>query len=120
MEKIKGKRVRVAAGKRKTRTATVHFRTETSVTPEQRRERLQAVFAAPVRLRVHRRHMGAGGNSMAEVDAKAQALVAKACGWVASNPDTWAKLRRICYRLTAGGPRHPARQRVHPGVPERP
>lgn len=46
MEKIKGKRVRVAAGKRKTRTATVHFRTETSVTPEQRRERLQAVFAA--------------------------------------------------------------------------
>ena len=39
-------RVRVAAGKRKTRTATVHFRTETSVTPEQRRERLQAVFAA--------------------------------------------------------------------------
>ena len=40
MEKIKGKRVRVAAGKRKTRTATVHFRTE------QRRERLQAVFAA--------------------------------------------------------------------------
>ena len=36
---------------------------------------------------------------MAEVDAKAQALVAKACGWVASNPDTWAKLRRICYRL---------------------
>lgn len=26
--------------------ATVHFRTETSVTPEQRRERLQAVFAA--------------------------------------------------------------------------
>lgn len=46
MEKIKGKRVRVAAGKRKTRTATVHFRTEDSVTPEQRRERLQAVFAA--------------------------------------------------------------------------
>ena len=80
MEKIKGKRVRVAAGKRKTRTATVHFRTETSVTPEQRRERLQA-----------------------EVDAKAQALVAKACGWVASNPDTWAKLRRICYRLMLEG-----------------
>lgn len=46
MEKIKGKRVRVAAGKRKTRTATVHFRTETSVTPERRHERLQAVFAA--------------------------------------------------------------------------
>lgn len=46
MEKIKGRRVRVAAGKRKTRTATVHFRTETSVTPKQRRERLQAVFAA--------------------------------------------------------------------------
>lgn len=46
MEKIKGKRVRVAAGKRKTRTATVHFRTETSVAPEQRRERLQAVCAA--------------------------------------------------------------------------
>lgn len=46
MEKIKGKRVRVAAGKRKTRTATVHFRTEDSVAPEQRRERLQAVFAA--------------------------------------------------------------------------
>ena len=46
MEKIKGKRVRVAAGKRKTRTATVHYRTETSVTPEQRRERLQAVLAA--------------------------------------------------------------------------
>ena len=49
MEKIKGKRVRVAAGKRKTRTATVHFRTETSVTPEQRRERLKqrapALFA---------------------------------------------------------------------------
>lgn len=46
MEKIKGRRVRVAAGKRKTRTQTVHFRTETSVTPEQRRARLQAVFAA--------------------------------------------------------------------------
>lgn len=46
MEKIKGKRVRVAAGKRKTRTATVHFRTEDSVTPEQRRERAQAAFAA--------------------------------------------------------------------------
>lgn len=46
MEKINGKRVRVAAGKRKTRTATVHYRTETSLTPEQRRERLQAVFAA--------------------------------------------------------------------------
>ena len=40
---------------------------------------------------------------MAEVDAKAQALVAKACGWVASNPDTWAKLRRICYRLMLEG-----------------
>lgn len=40
---------------------------------------------------------------MAEVDAKAQALVAKACGWVASNPDTWAKLRRICYRLMLDG-----------------
>lgn len=43
MEKIKGKRVRVAAGKRKTRTATVHFRTETSVTPEQRPSMLAAV-----------------------------------------------------------------------------
>ena len=40
---------------------------------------------------------------MAEVDAKAQALVAKACGWVASNPDTWAKLHRICYRLMLEG-----------------
>lgn len=40
---------------------------------------------------------------MAEVDAKAQALVAKACGWVASNPDTWAKLRHICYRLMLEG-----------------
>ena len=60
-------------------------------------------FRRPVRLRVHRRHMGAGGNGMAEVDAKAQALVAKACGWVASNPDTWAKLRRICYRLMLEG-----------------
>lgn len=46
MEKIKGRRVRVAAGKRGTRTKTVHFRTEDSVTPEQRRERVQAVFAA--------------------------------------------------------------------------
>ena len=46
MEKIKGKRVRVAAGKRGTRTETVHYRTEDSVTPEQRRERLQAAFAA--------------------------------------------------------------------------
>ncbi len=46
MEKSKGKQVRVAAGKRKTRTQTVHYRTETSVTPEQRRARLQAVFAA--------------------------------------------------------------------------
>lgn len=46
MEKIKGKRVRVAAGKRKTRTATVHYRTDDSVTPEQRRERVQAAFAA--------------------------------------------------------------------------
>ena len=40
---------------------------------------------------------------MAEVDAKAQALVAKACGWVAANPETWAKLRRICYRLMLEG-----------------
>ena len=46
MEKIKGRRVRVAAGKRGTRTATVHYRTDDSVTPEQRRERVQAVFAA--------------------------------------------------------------------------
>lgn len=46
MEKIKGRRVRVAAGKRGTRTETVHFRTEDSVTPEQRRERVQAVFVA--------------------------------------------------------------------------
>lgn len=29
--------------------------------------------------------------------------MAKACGWVASNPDTWAKLRRICYRLMLEG-----------------
>lgn len=45
----KRSRKRVCASQpasRKTRTATVHFRTETSVTPEQRRERLQAVFAA--------------------------------------------------------------------------
>ena len=46
MEKIKGRRVRVAAGKRGTRTETVHFRTEDSVTPERRRERVQAAFAA--------------------------------------------------------------------------
>lgn len=46
MEKIKGRRVRVAAGKRGTRTETVHFRTEDSVAPEQRRERVQAAFAA--------------------------------------------------------------------------
>lgn len=46
MEKSKGKQVRVAAGKRKTRTATVHYRTDDSVTPEQRRACLQAVFAA--------------------------------------------------------------------------
>lgn len=46
MEKIKEKRVRVFRLPAATRTATVHFRTETSVTPEQRRERLQAVFAA--------------------------------------------------------------------------
>ena len=99
MEKDQGERgVRVAAGKAKARTATVHFRTETSVTPEQRRERLQAVFAALFVCACIAATVGAGGNSMAEVDAKAQALVAKACGWVASNPDTWAKLRRICYR----------------------
>lgn len=46
MEKIKGRRVRVSAGKRGTRTETVHFRTEDSVTPRQRRERAQAAFAA--------------------------------------------------------------------------
>lgn len=46
MEKVKEKRVRVSAGKRGTRTATVRYRTDDSVTPEQRRERLQAVFAA--------------------------------------------------------------------------
>lgn len=46
MEKVKGRRVRVTAGKRGTRTETVHYRTDDSVTPEQRRERLQAVFAA--------------------------------------------------------------------------
>lgn len=45
MEKVKGKRVRVAAGKRKTRTETVHYRTDDSVTPEQRRERAQAALA---------------------------------------------------------------------------
>lgn len=46
MEKIKGRRVRVFRLPAATRTATVHYRTETSVTPEQRRARLQAVFAA--------------------------------------------------------------------------
>lgn len=46
MEKVKGRRVRVAAGKRGTRTETVHYRTNDSVTPEQRRERAQAALAA--------------------------------------------------------------------------
>lgn len=46
MEKIKGKRVCVSAGKRVTRTETVHYRTDDSVTPEQRRERAQAALAA--------------------------------------------------------------------------
>lgn len=46
MEKSKARRVRVAAGKRKTRTETIHYRIVGSVTPERRRERLQAVFAA--------------------------------------------------------------------------
>ncbi|WP_294382256.1 hypothetical protein [uncultured Senegalimassilia sp.] len=46
MEKVKGRRVRVAAGKRGTRTATVHYRTDDSVTPRQRRERAQAALAA--------------------------------------------------------------------------
>lgn len=46
MEKIKGRRVRVSAGKRGTRTETVHYRTDDSVTPEQRRERAQAALAA--------------------------------------------------------------------------
>lgn len=46
MEKVKGRRVRVAAGKRGTRTETVHYRTDDSVTPEQRRERAQAALAA--------------------------------------------------------------------------
>ena len=46
MEKVKGRRVRVSAGKRGTRTETVHYRTDDSVTPEQRRERAQAALAA--------------------------------------------------------------------------
>lgn len=46
MEKVKGRRVRVAAGKRGTRTETVHYGTDDSVTPEQRRERAQAALAA--------------------------------------------------------------------------
>lgn len=41
---------------------------------------------------------------MAEVaDAKAQALVDRACGWVAANPETWEKLRGICYQLMLEG-----------------
>lgn len=46
MEKIKGRRVRVTAGKRGTRTETVHYRTDDSVTPRQRRERAQTALAA--------------------------------------------------------------------------
>lgn len=41
---------------------------------------------------------------MAKVaDARSQALVTRACSWVAGNPATWAKLRGICYRLMLEG-----------------
>lgn len=40
---------------------------------------------------------------MSAPTAAAEALVAKACRWVAANPGTWGRLRGICRRLMAEG-----------------